>query len=166
MDDMRVKTDDNELTLKEMSSSLPDTSAVMEMVGHSWWHLIYAARGGNWALAQYYADRVAKLSRKLAVLRPKHKERLELFQANALRFVVAAIQERNLAKLEETYATATDLANHLHADSGYPYVKWVLPEEAPKGLQLEPVEEAIETPEDGSDSPRADRIAASVETGG
>jgi hypothetical protein len=162
MDDMRVTTDDNELTLREMSEALPDTPAVMEKVGHCWWHLIYAARGGNWGLAQYYVDRVAKLSRKLATLRPKHKERLEIFRDDALRFVIAAIQDRNLAKLEEAYATATDLANHLHADSGYPYVKWVLPTEAPKGLQLEPVE----TPVDGSESPLAVRVSAQVDGGG
>jgi hypothetical protein len=139
-DEFTVKTDDNELTLEEMSGALPDTSTIMARVGHSWWHLIYAARGGNWGLARYYHDRVAKLARKLAVLRPKHRERLELFQADALRFVAAAIDDRNLARLEEAYATATDLANHLHDESGYPYVRWVLPEDAPKGLDLGPVE--------------------------
>jgi hypothetical protein len=139
-DEIRVKTEDNELTLEEMSEALPDTPAIMEKVGHCWWHLIYAARGGNWGLAQYYVDRIAKLSRKLALLRPKHKERLEMFEADALRFVIAAISERNLARLEEAYSTATELANHLHGESGYPYVHWSLPDEAPKGLQLTPVE--------------------------
>ncbi len=138
-DEFTVKTDDNELTLEEISEALPDTSTIMARVGHSWWHLIYAARGGNWGLAQYYHDRVKKLARKLAVLRPKHRERLEVFQSDALRFVTAAIEERNLERLEEAYATATDLANHLHVESGYPYVRWVLPADAPKGLDLGPV---------------------------
>jgi hypothetical protein len=138
-DEFTVTTKDNELTLEEMSGALPDTSTVMARVGHSWWHLIYAARGGNWGLAEYYHDRVAKLARTLAVLRPKHRERLEVFQTQALRFVTAAIEARDLARLEEAYATATELANHLHDESGYPYVRWILPTEAPKGLDLGPV---------------------------
>ena len=48
MDETKIATDENELTLREMSEALPDTPAVMEKVGHCWWHLIYAARGGNW----------------------------------------------------------------------------------------------------------------------
>ena len=139
-DEFTFKTKDNELTLEEMSGALPDTSTIMARVGHSWWHLVYAARGGNWGLAEYYHDRVKKLARTLAVLRPKHRERLEVFQAQALRFVTAAIEARDLARLEEAYATATELANHLHVESGYPYVRWVLPDEAPKGLDLGPVE--------------------------
>jgi hypothetical protein len=137
---MTVRTNDNELSLEQMSEALPDTPAVMEKVGHCWWHLIYAARGGNWGLAQYYLDRVVKLSGQLAMLRPKHQERLQRFSTEALQYVGHAIGDRNLARLEEAYDTATQLANFLHAESGYPYIKWVLPANAPEGLQLEPVQ--------------------------
>lgn len=141
-DEIRVRTDDNELSLTEMSAALPDTPAVMEKVGHSWWHLIYAARGGNWGLAEYYLKRVAKLENTLKVLRPKHRERLERFQAEALPAVWEAMEAQDLDKMEIAFAAATDLANDLHAESGYPYIKWELPSEAPKGLQLKPVETA------------------------
>jgi hypothetical protein len=150
VDEPTVRTKDNELTLEQMSEALPDTPAVMEKVGHSWWHLVYAARGGNWGLAQYYFDRVAKLSRQLAILRPKHGERLERFQSEALQYVGKAIADRNLERLEEAYATATELANHLHGESGYPYIKWVLPDRAPEGLQLEPVQPMVHADGDGA----------------
>jgi hypothetical protein len=142
-DEYTVKTEENELTLEEMSSALPDTPAVMEKVGHSWWHLIYAARGGNWDLAGYYLRRVSKLENTLKVLRPKHRERLERFQREALPDVVAALEARDIDKLEDSYAAATDLANEMHVESGYPYIRWVLPAQAPAGgLQFEPVETA------------------------
>jgi hypothetical protein len=139
-----VTTDDNELTLEQMSAALPDTPAIMDKVGHSWWSLVYAARGGNWGLAEYYLKRMTKLENTLKVLRPKHRERLERFQAEALPAVVAAIDARDLERLETAYAAATDMANVLHAESGYPYLKWVLPEEPPRGLQLRPVAESSE----------------------
>ena len=142
-DEVRVKTDDNELTLAEMSAALPDTPAIMEKVGHSWWYLIYAARGGNWGLAEYYLKRVAKLENTLKVLRPKHRERLERFQKEALPDVVAAIEAQSLDKLETAYAAATAMANELHGESGYPYIRWELPAQPPPGLQLSPVADPI-----------------------
>ena len=140
-DEFSVKTSDNELTLEQMSEALPDTPAIMEKVGHSWWHLVYAARGGNWDLAEYYLKRMTKLENTLKVLRPKHRERLERFQAQALPAVVAAIAVRDLDRLETAYAAATDMANELHAESGYPYIRWVLPPEPPQGLVLNQVVE-------------------------
>jgi hypothetical protein len=145
-DDIRVGTDENEMTLREMSEALPDTSTIMKRVGECWWHLIYAARGGNWDLAAYYLRRTAKLENTLKVLRPKHLERLERFQATALPAVIAAVEAQDLAALEVAYETATAMANELHNESGYPYVKWELPAEAPKGLRLTPVTQPIGAP--------------------
>jgi hypothetical protein len=121
-DEYLVKTEENELSLEEMSSALPDTPAVMEKVGHSWWHLIYAARGGNWDLAGYYL------------------ERLERFQREALPDVVAALELHDIDRLEGAYAAATDLANQMHVESGYPYIRWELPAQPPAGLQLSHVD--------------------------
>ena len=109
-DEMRVKTEDNELTLAEMSAALPDTPTIMTRVGESWWHFIYAARGGNWGLAEYYLKRVRKLENSLKVLRPKHAERLERFQATALPEVWNALEAQDLARLEAAFAAATDMA--------------------------------------------------------
>jgi hypothetical protein len=150
-DETRVKTEENELTLAEMSEALPDTPAIMEKVGHSWYHLIYAARGGNWDLAGYYLRRVVKLENTLKVLRPKHRERLERFQDEVVPAVVEAVEDRDLERLEVAYAAATDMANQLHVESGYPYIKWVLPTEPPAGLQMEPVETADASPTDDGD---------------
>lgn len=138
-EEITVRTDENELTLPEMSQALPDTSTIMARVGQAWWHLIYAARGGNWGLAGYYLRRVAKLENTLKVLRPKHRERLERFQAQALPAVVAAVEAEDLDRLEEAYAAATDMANALHGESGYPYIRWELPKEPPQGLRFDPV---------------------------
>ncbi len=141
------------MSLQEISEALPDTPTIMKRVGESWWHMIYAARGGNWGLAGYYLRRVNKLENALKVLRPKHRERLEKFQSSALPAVIEAVEAEDIARLEEAYAAATEMANLLHHESGYPYIKWVLPQEPPKGLQLEPVE----APDGDVASPNGDR---------
>lgn len=141
-DEIRVTTEENELSLAEIAGALPDTSTIMTRVGQSWWSFIYAARGGNWGLAEYYLRRVGKLEDTLKVLRPKHRERLERFQHSVFQDVIAAVEARDLDQLEKAYSAATDMANALHRESGYPYIKWVLPEEPPAGLELGPVDPA------------------------
>jgi hypothetical protein len=138
-DTIRVSTEENEMTLREISEALPDTSTIMTRVGECWWRMIYAARGGNWGLAGYYLRRTTKLENTLKVLRPKHRERLDRFQDVALPAVVAAVEAQDLAALERAYEAATDMANRLHGESGYPYIHWVLPKEPPQGLELGPV---------------------------
>jgi hypothetical protein len=46
-----------------------------------------------------------------------------------------SVAAHDLAELEQAYRAATDLANQLHAESGYPYIKWELPAEPPKGIR-------------------------------
>ena len=52
--------------------------------------------------------------------------------------MIDAVAAEAHAQLEAAYAAATELANRLHHESGYPYIKWVLPPAPPTGLQLEP----------------------------
>jgi hypothetical protein len=76
------------------------------------------------------------------VVRPKHRDRLERFQSQALAEVTRAVEIRDLAALEAAFALATDFANQMHVESGYPHIEWVLPDEPPRGLRLEPVKVA------------------------
>src|SRR5215467_9252252 len=105
-DETRITTNDTEISLREIAEALPDTSTMMTRIGESWWHLIYAARGGNWDLAAYYLRRTSKLENTLKVLRPKHRERLERFQSTALPAVVKAVEAQDLEALEQAYADA------------------------------------------------------------
>lgn len=139
-DEILVKTAENELSLQEMAEALPDTSTIMTRVGESWWRLYYAAQGGNWALADYYLRRVRKLDNTLSVLRPKHRERLDRFQATVLPEVTASIEAGDFDRFQRAFDEATATANRLHGESGYPYIKWILPTEVPVGLELGPVE--------------------------
>lgn len=139
---VRVRTEQNELTLRQISESLPDTETIMARVGHSWWHLYYAAKGGNWPLADYYFRRVGKLDNLVKVLRPKHKERMERFQATVIPPLKAAIEAKDFAAFQKSYDDATAMANVLHGESGYEYIKWELPKTPPPGgLRLGPTPE-------------------------
>ncbi len=131
-----VRTKHAELSLEQMAELLPTTGEIMRSVGECWWKSAYAARGGNWPLAAYFARRVRGLQRSLAVLRPKHRERLEAFEGGVLTELLAAIAAQDGVAFERVFASATDLANRMHVDTGHAYIRWVLPDEPPADLDL------------------------------
>lgn len=135
-DERVVRTTHAELSLEQMADLLPTTGEIMQSVGLCWWKCAYAARGGNWPLAAYFARRVRGLQRNLAILRPKHRERLEEFERGVLAAVFGAIEAQDTGAFERAFAEATDLANRMHVQTGYGYIRWVLPDEPPAGLDL------------------------------
>jgi len=126
-----------QLTLEQIADLLPGTGEIMASVGVAWWKCVYAARGGNWQLASYFARRVRGLQRKLAVIRPKYADDLVSFEAELLGPVLAALDRHDGPAFEELYAAATDRANELHVKWAKPFIRWVLPDEAPKDLELD-----------------------------
>ena len=126
------------LSLEQLGQLLPGTGEIMASVGNAWWKCAYAARGGNWELAAYFARRVRGLQRKLAVIRPKYAEDLGAFETEHLTPLLTALGGHNGPTFERIYANATDKANELHVKWAKPYIRWVLPDEPPKDLEMEP----------------------------
>ena len=125
------------LSLEQLAQLLPGTGEIMASVGNAWWKCAYAARSGNWELAAYFARRVRGLQRKLAQIRPKYAEDLAAFESEQVNPLLAALGEHDGPSFEHVYATATDKANELHVKWAKPYIRWVLPDEPPKDLDLE-----------------------------
>ena len=88
-------------------------------------------------LAAYFARRVRGLQRKLAQIRPKYADDLAAFESEHLGPLLTALGARNGPSFERIYAAATDKANELHVKWAKPYIRWVLPDEPPKDLDLE-----------------------------
>lgn len=128
----------DELGAEQIAAGLPGTADLMVLVGNSWWRCAYAARGGNWPLAAFYARRVRSLQRRLAVIRPKYRERLEAFEAERLGPLFAAIESQDRDAFERSFAAGTEAANRQHAETGYGYIRWTLPADAPQDLDLGP----------------------------
>jgi hypothetical protein len=128
----------DELTPEHIASGLPGTADLMVLVGNSWWRCAYAARGGNWPLAAFYARRVRSLQRRLAVIRPKYAERLAAYESAMLGPVFAALERQDRPAFDRAFAAATDDANKQHVDTGYGYIRWKLPDEPPMDIDLGP----------------------------
>lgn len=117
---------------------LPGTGELMQSVGNAWWKCAYAARGGNWELAAYFARRTRGLLHKLAVVRPKYAGDVASFEAEHIAAVLAACERRASKDAEAATAAAIDAANALHAKWGKSYIRWTLPDGPPTDLKLTP----------------------------
>jgi hypothetical protein len=124
------------LSLEQIAHLLPGTGEIMASVGNAWWKCAYAARGGNWELAAYFARRVRGLQRKLAQIRPKYADDLATFESEHLGPVLTALGAHNGPAFERAYRDATDKANEMHVKWAKPYIRWVLPDQPPTDLEL------------------------------
>jgi hypothetical protein len=138
-DDARtIKTPHGELTLEQIAELLPGTGELMQSVGNTWWKCAYAARGGNFALAAYFARRTRGLLRKLAIIRPKYGDDIVEFEAGSIAPVLAACERSDLAAFEGAFAATVDRANELHVKWAKSYIRWTLPSAPPEDLELTP----------------------------
>jgi hypothetical protein len=131
-----VRTAHSELTLAEIAELLPGTGEIMASVGECWWKCAYAARGGNWQLAAYFVRRVRGLQRKLAVVRPKYSGDLAAFEEEHIGPALAACDAKDQRAFDRVFAAATDKANELHVKWAKHYIRWTLPDEPPKDLEM------------------------------
>jgi hypothetical protein len=128
----------DELSSEHIAAGLPGTADLMVLVGNAWWKCAYAARGGNWPLAAFYARRVRSLQRRLAIIRPKYAERLAAFETAMLGPVFAALEGRDRGAFDRAFAAATESANVQHVETGYAYIRWTLPADPPQDMDLGP----------------------------
>ena len=125
-----------ELTVEQIAELLPGTGEIMFEVGEIWWKCAHAGRGGNWALAAYFARRTRSLLRKLSVLRPKYADDIAEFEGTILAPVLGACERSDRGAFDRAIAQAIDRANELHVKWAHGYIKYVLPADPPKDLDL------------------------------
>ena len=136
-DDARtIKTAHGELTLEQIAELLPGTGELMQSVGNTWWKCAYAARGGNFELAAYFARRTRGLLRRLAIIRPKYANDIVEFEAASIAPILVACERSDRAAFEGAFTATVDRANELHVKWGKSYIRWVLPDDPPKDLDL------------------------------
>jgi hypothetical protein len=131
-----VSNGKRELTLDELALMQPGMDRLMAEVGPRAHRLYYAAKAGNWRLADYFFRSLVKQLRLCATSRPKYDADMTAYLDEDCEPVREAIRSRDLAAFEAAYERMIERANHYHDVFGKPYIVWVTPPAPPADLDL------------------------------
>ena len=131
-----VNNGKRDLTLDELALMQPGMDRLMAEVGPRVHRLYFAARAGNWRLADYFFRSVVKQLKLCATSRPKYDEDMTRYLVEDCEPVREAIRARDAAAFESAYDVMVDRANHYHEVFGKPYIRWVTPSTPPDDLDL------------------------------
>jgi hypothetical protein len=131
-----VSNGKRELTLDELALMQPGMDRLMAEVGPRTHRLYYAAKAGNWRLADYFYTSMVKQLRLCATSRPKYADDMAAYLADDCEPVRLAIRSRNVEAFATAYDHMVERANHYHGVFGKSYIVWVTPPSPPDDLDL------------------------------
>ena len=132
------RTKHGELTLDQLAELQPGLGQLMPLVGERYWTLYYAAKGGNWALADYELRSLKSLWQKMGTTRPKYKGMLDDY-AKKIFDPLGSTSPRRISPSSRRFIwQGIELANTMHVASNHAEIVWKLPSNPPQHLDLGP----------------------------
>jgi hypothetical protein len=125
-----------ELTIDELAMMQPGMDRLMAEIGQRCHRLYYAAKAGNWKLAEYFYNSTVKQLKLCATSRPKYAEDMAAYIDEDCAPLREALRDRDQAAFDTTYAAFIDRANHYHDVWKKPFLHWVTPSSPPEDLDL------------------------------
>ena len=132
-----VKTRHAELTLEQLAEAQPGIARLMKEVGERYHVLYFAAKGGNWKLAQHEVNVVTSILKTGGMLRPKFAQDFATFTLASLQPISESIRAMDWKSFQVAYKKSVDEANKFHEKYGYGFVRYALPKTPPEHLDLE-----------------------------
>lgn len=135
-----IRTRHGEMTLDRLAEIQPGMARLMEELARRYSYLYYAAKGGNWELAAFELRQVRAILQVARISRPKFADDLSLFDAEYLKPIADALDQRNWSKFEEAYMHGIQGSDSFHDKYGYKYIRFTVPATPPSHLHLGPPE--------------------------
>ncbi len=135
-----IKTKHGELTLDQLAEVQPGMDRLMKEIGERYHILYFAAKGGNWKLAQHELKQIVSLMKAGGTLRPKYSHDITSFIQTHLNPISDTIEAREWKTFETAYKKGIDESNKLHEKYGYGFIRYVMPKNPPETYDLNPQE--------------------------
>jgi hypothetical protein len=133
-----VKTKHGELTLEQLAEIQPGLARLMKEIGDRFHVLYYAAKGGNWKLAEHEQKVTISILKVGATLRPKYHQDITNFIQTCLQPLGESIKTKEWKNFENAYKIAVDETNKLHEKYGYGFIQYRLSKNPPSYYDLGP----------------------------
>jgi hypothetical protein len=125
-------------TVEELSTLVPGLGTIMPDIGIRTWKLYYAAKAGNWTLANFQVNEIRGLMMRGAFTRPNYESDLKSYVDETWTKVKDAVAKKDFAEFDTVFQAAIKEANEYHDGSNHAYIQWKLPDSPPPDLDLTP----------------------------
>ena len=134
----------NDDKIKVLGDIQPGLGVIMQEIGRRFTAIFYAARSGNWELANYELKELREAQEVAEITRPKRKDALISFEdsflggeENAAEGTLQdAINKKNFLAFNKSFKSAVDGCNGCHQSTGFPFIKYRLPKSSELPLQF------------------------------
>jgi hypothetical protein len=123
---------------KALAEIQPGLGTVMMEYSTRFANIFYAAKGGNWDLAEYQLKEALEIQEVGETTRPKRADALKEFESKYLDPIGAAIKAKDAKAFETAFKAAEDGCNACHKDQGFPFIKYELPKAPAMPLSVSP----------------------------
>ncbi len=127
-----------EQQLKTLANIQPGLGTVMMEYSHRFGTMYYAAKGGNWKLADYQLKEMREIQEVGETTRPPREAPLKAFESGLLDPIGKAIEAKDGKMFETAFKAAEEGCNGCHAGSGFGFIKYDLPKVSPSPLSNNP----------------------------
>ncbi len=117
-----------EQRLDAIAAIQPGLGTVMIEYGNRFTDAYFAARGGNWGLAQYQLNEMIEIQEVGEITRPRHADALKGFEDGYLAPLKEAVENKDFTGFDEAFRDAVAGCNDCHVGTEHAYVKYVLPQ--------------------------------------
>ena len=134
-------TDDK---IKVLGDIQPGLGVIMQEIGRRFTAIFYAARAGNWDLANYELKELREAQEVAEITRPKRKDALIGFEESFLGSdtdptegtLQDAINKKNFIAFNKSFKSAVNGCNGCHQSQGFSFIKYRLPAKSELPLQF------------------------------
>lgn len=124
--------------IKTLADIQPGLGTVMIEYSTRFTNLYYAAKGGNWKLAEYQLKEALEIQEVGEATRPKRAKGLKKFEEESLDPLRTAILAKDSSAFETAYNNAVKGCNECHDDEGFGFIVYERPDQPTSPLKNTP----------------------------
>jgi len=137
-DERAIPTKHGSMTPEQLAEMQPGMARLMVEYAQRFWTMYYAAKAGNWPLAEYMHSEMKKLGKVVPVVRPKYAEGMAEFERDCMDPLLAAITASDWTRFDVAYRRAIEGSDTFHDRFAKPFIRFRLPREPPPMLEMDP----------------------------
>jgi hypothetical protein len=122
--------------IKRLSDIQPGLGTVMMEYSARFTNAYYAAKGGNFDLAQYMFKEMREIQEVGETTRPARAAQLKAFESGYLDKLDAAAKAKNWAQYSALVPQAINACNQCHVKNDFAFIQYVLPSAPPAPLKM------------------------------